>query len=140
MGTNSSYYYNQFNTYKKEAADCDKNIKVLTKIKESLTDDFYDEQSSVNVQMCNLKEDLEKAVRHDGTFSRMASSYEVYKEKTSTADKSLNNVVIALENEIAALGNKKTTAEQNSDEQYQSYNDAKQQEKQEWMNSLINGH
>lgn len=135
---NSSYYYSQYNSYKAQVSDYDKNINALTKIKDSLVNDFYDEQSNVNKELSDLKEDLKKSVRHDSKFITIASECETYKEKSTTADVNLNSVVIALENEIADLGGKKTTAEQNRDAQYQSYRTAKQQEYQDWLNSLKN--
>jgi len=133
---NSSYYYNQYKKYKAQASNYDKNIQTLTKIKDNLTNNFYDEQSNVNKELSDLKDDLNKAVRHDSSFLTIASGCESYKEKSSTADSDLNNVIIALENEIAALNGKKTTAEQNRDAQYQSYSTKKQEERQAWFDSI----
>lgn len=134
----SSYYYDQYNSYKKEASECDKNIKTLIKIRDSLTSDFYDEQSNVNKELSDLKDDLKKSVRHDSKFSVIASECESHKEKSTTADADLNSAVIALENEIATLNQKKSVAEQNRDTQYRSYTTAKQEERQEWLDSLKN--
>ncbi len=133
---NSGYYYNQYNSYKTQATGYDKNIKALIKIKENLINDFYDEQSNVNKELSDLKDDLNKSVRHDSKFTVIASGCESYKEKSTTADTNLNSVIIALENEIASLNNKKRTAEQNRDAQYQRYNTEKQQERQAWLDSL----
>jgi hypothetical protein len=133
---NSGYYYNQYNSYKTQAAGYDKNIKALIKIKENLINDFYDEQSNVNKELSDLKDDLNKSVRHDSKFTVIASGCESYKEKSTTADTNLNSVIIALENEISSLNNKKRTAEQNRDAQYQRYNTEKQQERQAWLDSL----
>lgn len=133
---NSSYYYKQYKTYKDQASKYDKNIKTLTKIKDSLTNNFYDEQNNVNRELNDLKEDLNKAVRHDSKFLTIASECEFYKEKSITADNDLNNVIIALENEIAALDGKKITSEQNRDAQYQNYSTKKNEERQEWLNSI----
>lgn len=134
----SSYYYGQYNSYKKEASRYDKNIKALIKIRDSLTSDFYDEQSNVNKELSDLKDDLKKSVRHDPKFSVIASECESYKEKSTTADANLNCAVIALENEIATLNQKKSVAEQNRDAQYRSYTTAKQEERQAWLDSLKN--
>lgn len=135
---NSNYYHNQYNSYKSEMSGYDKNLKALIKIKDSLVNDFYDEQSNVNKELNDLKDDLNKSVRHDYNFNVIASGCESYKEKVTTADTNLNSVVIALENEINSLSAKKSIAEQNMNTQYQNYNNAKEEERRAWIESLKN--
>lgn len=132
----SSYYNEQYNRCKSEVKDCEKNIKLLLKVKDRLTNDFYDEQGNVNKELDDLKEDLDKSVRHDAKFSSTASACYTYKEKSTTADSYLNNVVIALENEIATLKRKKETAEQNRDENYKNYKTKKEEERAEMFSGL----
>lgn len=135
----SSYHYKQYQFYKKQAQQYEKNLSALTSIKNDLTGSFYDEQGNVNKELNDLKEDLNKAVRHDSKFDTIASNCELYKEKSTTADGHLNNTVIALENEIASLNGKKLTAEQNRDAEYCNYERAKQEEEEErqrWLDSL----
>ena len=127
---NSTYHYSQYQSYKSQAIGFGKNVKTLERIKNSLTSDFYDEQEAVNRKLNELKDDLKQAVRHDAKVDTIANDCELYKEKSTTADKNLNGAVVALENEIASLNSKKTTAEQNRDTQYQNYTTAKQAESQ----------
>lgn len=138
MAQDSKAYYSQYNLYKKQAMEYGKNIEALTKIKDNLVNNMYDEQGDVNKELNDLREDLHKSVRHDPTFSVIASEAASHKEKSVAADAHLNHAVSALENEIASLNSKKITAEQNRDAQYQSYKTAKEQERQEWLDSLKN--
>lgn len=139
----SSYHYGKYQEYKKLAQRYEKNISTLTGIKNDLTGSFYDEQGDVNKELDDLKEDLNKAVRHNPKFSVIASGCAAYKEKSTTADGCLNNAVVALEDEIASLNTKKITAEQNRDTEYQNYQEAKRREEEEreeerrrWLESL----
>ncbi|MCM1543140.1 MAG: hypothetical protein NC121_18035 [Blautia sp.] len=139
----SSYHYGKYQEYKKLAQRYGKNISALTDIKNNLTGSFCDEQGDVNRELDELKEDLNKAVRHDSRFSVIAGGCDMYKERSTTADACLNHAVIALENEIASLNARKMTAEQNSDAEYRNYEEAKRREDEEreeqrrrWLESL----
>ena len=135
----SKYYRDQCKAYEKEANKYGKNIDELQKIKNMLLNQFYDEQSNVNKELNDLKNDLNKAVRHDSGFSAKISQCEWHKEKVSTADSNLKNAINALENEIATLGGKKMTAEQNYNTQLNNYNTAKQEEKNKLIAALTGG-
>lgn len=132
----SSYYYSLYTQYKKEAKDLSRNISDLQKIKNSLTGDFYDEQGNVNQELNNLKDDLNKSVRHDSKFTYIAGECENYKEKSTTSDANLNNAVISLENEISSLNTKKNSAEQKRDSYYRQYVSAKEEERQKALQAL----
>ncbi len=134
----SNYYYRQYKSYKKQTSSLQDNINKLVAIKNSLTGEFYDEQGNVNKELDELKEDLNRAVRHDSRFNNIASNCNSYKEKGSTADANLNSVICALENEIAALNSQKSTAEYNMNQNYQQYQTKKDEEQQAWWDSLRN--
>lgn len=135
---NSSYYYNLYNQYKNMATSLQKNIDSLTKIRNGISEDFYDEQHSINQELNNLKEDLKKATRHDATWTTIASQCESYKEKASTADGNLNSAFDCLEAEINSLESQKNTAESNRDQAYRDYQREKDEEHKEWLEKLKN--
>lgn len=128
---NSSYYYGLYKKYQKEVEDYEKNIEELKNIKNSLTSDFYDEQKNVNGELNDLKEDLDKAVRYDYKFNENANECQKTKEKTSNADGNLNNVIIAMENEISSLQLKKKVSEENRDSNYRQYENQRKAELEE---------
>lgn len=127
----SGYYYRQYNECGKKIQVLDKNISELSKIRNSLTGDFYDEQSNVNKELDDLEEDLQKSVRHDSKFAVIASSCNSYKEKASTADKDLGSAVTSLESEIASLESKKRNLEAERDENWRRYRQEKEREDRE---------
>lgn len=133
----SDYYNDLYKQYKKKAGEYKDNIRELTKIKNKLTENFYDEQNNVNKKLSNLEEDLLKSVRHDSAFSSIAAKSVSFKEKSTASDYNLRCVVTALEDEIAALNNKKDTAERNKKDSYEQYQTRKQEERQEFLNSLM---
>ena len=59
----SSYYNDLYKQYKKEADGYQKDIRILTDIRDRISGDFRDEQNSVNKELSDLRSDLEKAVR-----------------------------------------------------------------------------
>lgn len=132
----SSYYYSLYTQYKAEVSNLQKNIEALTKIVNGISSDYYDEQSNVNRELNDLKEDLQKAVRHDNTWNTIASKCESYKEKSSSADSNLNSASSYLNEEIRSLNSKKSTAESNRDQAYRDYESAKDAEYQAWLDSL----
>ena len=129
----SKFFDNQYRSYKNQVKSLQKDLTKLIRIRDSLTGDFYDEQSNVNRELDDLKEDLNKAVRHDGKFSNNASLCNVYKEKGSTADSGLSGAINAIENEIAQLQNQKSTAEGNMEQSYQQYQTKKTEERQKML-------
>ena len=133
---NSSYYYSMYKKEKEKAKTQSKDISSLQTILNRLTGEFYDEQSNVNRELDDLKEDLNKAIRHLSKFNIIVNDCYSYKEKTSTADSSLNSAIDSLENEIASLNSKQATAEQNRDYYYNKYKEEKEKERQEFLNSI----
>jgi prefoldin subunit 5 len=132
----SSYYYSQYKNFKNQADGFNKNKSSLEKIKQTLTDNFYDEQNDVNYLLTALKTNLNNAVRHDNKYYNNCCSCDRNKERTSYSDGKLSNAIIALENEIGSLNQKANTAQQNCDMQYNNYSSAKQDEWQKWLDSL----
>ncbi len=133
---NSSYYYSMYKKEKEKAKTQSKDISSLQTILNRLTGEFYDEQSNVNRELDDLKEDLNKAVRHLSKFNIIVNDCYSYKEKTSTADSSLNSAIDSLENEIASLNSKQAITEQNRDYYYNKYKEEKEKERQEFLNSI----
>ncbi|MCI9420619.1 MAG: hypothetical protein HFG32_11505 [Eubacterium sp.] len=129
----SKFFDNQYKSYKNQVKSLQKDLTKLIRIRDSLTGDFFDEQSNVNKELDELKEDLAKAVRHDGTFSSIASSCHAYKEKGSTADSGLSSAIYAIESEIAQLNNQKSTAEGNMEQSYKQYQAKKTEERQNML-------
>lgn len=132
----SSYYNNLYKQQKKDVKEFSRNTEVLKKILNTLTRDFYDEQSDVNGELDDLKEELNKAVRHDAKFNILANESYLYKEKSTTADTYLDSVVVSLENEIASLNSKKASAEQNMDYYHLKYEEKKEEERQQFFDSI----
>ncbi len=132
----SKFFDNQYRSYKNQVKSLQKDLTHLIRIRDSLAGDYFDEQGSVNRELDDLKEDLNKAVRHDGKFSSIASSCNVYKEKGSTADSGLSSAIYAIENEIAQLQNQKSTAEGNMEQSYQQYQTKKTEERQKMLEQL----
>ena len=106
----SSQYYSDYLSHKADVMKCDQDMRTLTGIKNSLSGDFSDRQNSVNGEIDELKEALNRAVRYDPKFQTIASEGEAQKEKDTSADSKLNDAVINLENEIADLNNKRSMA------------------------------
>lgn len=132
----SGYYYNLYKQYRSEVSKLQKNISTLTKVRNSISSDFFDEQRSVNNELNNLKEDLKRSARHDNIWDSNASKCELYKEKASSADKSLDSSMESLDAEISSLESKKSTAESNRDQAYRDYERAKEEEYREFLESL----
>lgn len=133
---NSSHYNYLYNQEKNKVKSYSKDVESLQKILNRLIGEFYDEQSNVNRELDDLKEDLNKAVRHISKFNVIVNDCYTYKEKVVTADSSLNGVVVSLENEIASLNSQRTTAEQNRDYYRRKYIEEKDKEQQELWDKI----
>lgn len=134
----SSYYYSLYIQYRNKAISLQRNIDSLTKIRDGISNDFYDEQQHVNQELNDLKEDLQRATRHDAIWNTTASQCEGYKEKVSTADGNLNASLDCLDAEIASLYVQKNEAEEARDQAYRDYEEAKEEEHREFLESLKN--
>lgn len=66
----------------------------------------------MNKELNDLKDDLNKAVRHDNSWDTIASQSELYKEKASTADGNLNSAIDYLDAEISSLTSQKVLQKQ----------------------------
>jgi len=132
----SKSYYEEYKKKKELAEEYADNIASLQKIKDKLTGSFYDEQKNVNGEIDDLQEDLEKAIRHNTTFERNAGKIDDYDEVCTTADKNLSGAVTNIEDEISDLSKKRSTAEQERDDLYKKYEDAKAAEWQEFLKKL----
>ncbi len=135
---NSKYHYDQYKSYKNQVNKIQGNVNKIIEIKERLANDFYDEQRNVNGKLEDLESDLKKAVRHDTQFNSAAVACNTYKEKGTTADAELNRAICALENEIIALGNQKSTAETNMNQNYNEYQSKQDEERQARLDALKN--
>ena len=135
---NSTYYNNLYKQYKNTASSLQKNIDALKKIRNGLSSDFFDEQRNVNQELNDLKEDLQKATRHDNSWNTIASQCESYKEKASSADGNLDPAMDYLDAEICSLESQKSTAESNRDQAYSNYKSKKDEEYKAWLESLKN--
>lgn len=133
---NSSYYYSQYRQYKNSVASLQRNIETLTRIRDSIAGDYYDEQRNVNQELNDLKEDLGKAARHDNSWNTIVSQCESYKEKASTADGNLYAAIDYLDAEISSLSSQKSTAETNREQSYSDYQSKRDEERQAWLDSL----
>ncbi len=131
----SNYYKSQYQNYKDQANKYIKNINELTKIKNSLTADFSDEQSNVNQKLSDLQDDLKESVRYDSGFTVAEEQCETYIEKSTSADSTLQSVIIYLENEISSLNQKKNAAENNMNTSLNNYNAKKEEEQQALLDS-----
>lgn len=134
----SSYYYRKYKDYRDKVKTLKNQITKLNDIKNSLINNFYDEQSNVNKEINDLKDELKESIRHDSKFNTIASGYNKYKEKVSTADKSLGSTAEAIDSEISNLNSQKQTAERNRDSYYQKYEREKENERQRVLSSLKN--
>ena len=117
----SVYYYNIYLKYKKEANGHEKNANAVRKIKRELEDNFYDEQSTVNRQLDNLRDDLYGSVRHYDPYSAIAASCDDQKEGSVTQDRELAQALRELEQEIGELERKKQNAENQGGIAYNKY-------------------
>ena len=133
---NSSYYNNLYKQHKNTVSSLQKNIDDLTTVRNGISSDFYDEQSDVNKELNDLKDDLNKAVRHDNSWDTIASQSELYKEKASTADGNLNSAIDYLDAEVSSLTSQKSTAEANRDQAYSDYQNKKDEERRAWLKKL----
>lgn len=135
---NSSYYYRLYKQYKNTVSSLQKSIESLNKIRNGISSDFWDEQRNVNQELNDLKEDLQKATRHDNSWNTIASQCESYKEKASTADGKLDSAIDYVDAEIHSLVSQKSNAEGNRDQAYINYKREKEAEHQAWLESLKN--
>lgn len=131
----SSYYYGLYTDYKSKVSFLKKNIDSLNKIRNKITEND-DEQRNVNKKIDDLKDDLDNAVRHDNTWSQIASECENYKEKSSECDGNLKSAIESLDAEINSLKAQKSSAESARDQAYSDYEREKDEEYKRWLESL----
>ena len=129
----SSYYYEKYKTYRDKVKTLQGNITKLTNIRNSLTNNFYTEQTYVNNELNGLKVDLKKAVRHVQEFNTIADECDDFKEEPATVDTNLYSAVDGLESEISSLKTQKETTEEKRDSYYRSYQREKENEGQKGL-------
>lgn len=134
---NSKYYKEQYKKYKQQAKDLSKQEEQLQKAHDKLRDTFSDEISAVNSEYDDLKEDLNKAIRHDGNFTSGANNLPAKKEKNVHSDGKTSATLSYLEDEIRDLKNKKQTAETNRDSNKTKYDTKKKEERDEFLSNLF---
>lgn len=133
----SSYYKNLYNQKKKEAKSYNENLQDLRKIQERLKEDFGDEIRNVNYEIDALKEDLNKAIRHNNQFGTNVNQLEDQKEVRTTLDGNLRTAISELDEEINRIIQIKGQAEQERDRYQQEYNNKKEKERQERLEKLF---
>lgn len=135
---NSGYYKNLYRDNKKKAFNLGKNSESLVKIRNSVWNDFGDEQHRVNRGVDNLRGDLRKAVRHDASWNSVSSKCEEHKERDSSSDGFLSAAVEFLNAEIQSVEAQKTTAEIDRDRAYNDYQTEKTKEYKEFLEGITN--
>lgn len=133
----SGYYYNLYRQKKNAVNSYEGDIKDIDKALSNLTDRMYDEIRAVNNELDDLKEDLKKAVRHNGKFTSRANALGMEKEKAVTADPLLSVAVRELQEEISRLTSLKNQAIQDRDYYYQKYKAKKDEERKEFFSKIF---
>jgi len=133
----SSYYKDKYKQNEKKVKEYKENIKDLEEINRRINNNFSDEQNAVNRELTDLKEDLEKAVRHDSRFGTNVNNATKDREKSSFSDSNLDSAVTSLENEIRDLENKKRQEEDNQRENQRKYKEKKDQEQKEFWDKIF---
>ncbi|MEG2929785.1 MAG: hypothetical protein RR846_09610 [Oscillospiraceae bacterium] len=135
----SNDYYRLYEQKMTAVTTFDNRINDLRGILSNLTDNMYDEIRAINNELDYLKSDLNKAVRHNATFTRCANSLESKKEKAVTADASLRTVCDDLQEEITRVSNQKNQAISDREYYYSQYVVKKEEEHQIWLDQLLKG-
>lgn len=134
---NSSYYYNLYRQKKNEVSSYDGDIKDLQSALRNLTDTMNDEIRAINVELDDLKSDLNKSIRHNAKFTSKANDITLGKEKTVTADALLSIVVCEIEEEISRVNGLRTTAINDRGYYWNKYQEKKEEERQAFLSNLI---
>ena len=137
MGLTSSSYYELYKKYNSAYKSYKKNQESLQTILDNLRDKSSTKSTSVNSKIDDLVEDLNKAVRHNSSFSSQISDISSLKEQSADSDPVLQTAVSNLEDEISRLKQKKEKAESDKDYYYQLYQTAKEQEKDATINTIL---
>ena len=132
----SGYWYNLYKAKRDLVKTYEGQIKELRTILSNLQDNLWDEIRAVNNKIDDLKDDLNKGIRHNSRFTSKANALGTEKEKAVTADTSLRVSVNEVDGEIARLSSLKGTAERERDDYYSKYTTAKEEERQERLKAL----
>ena len=132
----SGYWYNLYKSKRDLVKTYEGQIKELRTILSNLQDNLWDVIRAVNNKIDDLKDDLNKGIRHNSRFTSKANSLGTEKEKAVTADRYLKTSVDEVDSEIARLSSLKGTAERERDDYYNKYNTAKEEERQERLKAL----
>lgn len=125
----SSYYYNLYKQKMATVTTLENAIGNLRTIFSNLNDNLYNGIQAVNNEFDNLKSDLNKAVRHNSTFTSCANAFDSLREKSVAADSSLRKVSDELQEEITRVSNQKNQAIRDKEYYYNMYVTKKEQER-----------
>lgn len=91
MASSSSYWYNLYKGKRDLVKKYEVRIKELKTVLSNLQDNLWDEIRAVNNEIDDLKEDLNKGVRHNARFTSRANSLGSEKEKIYVPDISVQS-------------------------------------------------
>lgn len=132
----SSYWYNLYKGKRDLVKKYEGRIKELKTVLSNLQDNLWDEIRAVNNEIDDLKEDLNKGVRHNARFTSRANSLGSEKEKAASADTALRTSINEVDSEITRLTSLKNGAVTERDDYYRKYETAKEEERQERLKAL----
>lgn len=135
----SSYYHNLYRKKKDEVDQYDDDLRDLNRILESMSWDLPAQIMDVNYEFDGLKEDLNKAVRHNTLFTNRANAFENKKEKSVGLDRDMSTSQNAIEDEVARVTNLRSQAISSRDYYYDKYREKKDEERAELLNKIFGG-
>ena len=135
----SSHYQNLYRKKKNEVDQYDDDLKDLNRILENMAYELPFDIMDVNFGFDGLKEDLNKAVRHNSLFTNRANAFENKKEKSMGLDRNLSSTQNALEDEVARVTNLRSQAISSRDYYYDKYKEKQAEERTEMLEKLFGG-
>ena len=133
----SDYYKSQYNANKTKAKNLGKNEECLERIYNALVNNMSGKICDVNNELENIKTEMKKGVRHNGTYTSRANVVSNSHEKGTSADSELHVAISALDDELRDVRRKKATAISNRDSYQRQYKDKRKEERQEFLNNLF---
>lgn len=125
----STYHYNQYISFKNAERKYSNDIVKLKILRERLDVEYSGIQRSINDDIYDVINALNKGIKHDGDFTSNIARLYNYTEVSCDQDDGLKHVVNALDEEIRRLENKKIEANVNGNIHMNNYNIAKAEEK-----------
>lgn len=133
----SSYYYNRYKDRKNEVKMFDSQLTALRKALTNIADTMSDEINAINKELEDLKNDLNRSIRHNYLFTARANAITSNKEKGVSSDPVLGVAIKNLENEIIGIEHRRTNAANERDYYYQLYLNKKEEEKKELLSKIF---